>query len=150
MCCLHKKLDLMYSTFPTSHLEGVTIFLHLFVAPYLPYSRYFVACRGGTAASSSQSPCRGTTIDVCCWLLANSRQLLLVSHLTVAQCHLNYKATKGRLTFLHHSVLLSRICRLLLLGCPVLVACPPQNVTFRGNFCNIFAAPGSLFYRVPV
>ncbi len=39
-------------TFPASHLEGVTIFMHLFFAPLLPYSRYFVTCRGGTAASS--------------------------------------------------------------------------------------------------
>ncbi len=39
-------------TFPSSHLEGVTIFSCLFVTPLSPYSHYFVTCRDGTAASS--------------------------------------------------------------------------------------------------
>ncbi len=39
-------------TFPASHLEGVKFFSRLFVSPLSPYSRYFVACRGGTATSS--------------------------------------------------------------------------------------------------
>ncbi len=47
-------------TFSASHLKGVTIFSRLFVTPFLPYSRYLVLCRGGTAASS-------------CWLVALQR-----------------------------------------------------------------------------
>ncbi len=31
----------------------------------------------------------------------------------VAQCHLNYKATEGRLTLLHHFMLMSHVCHLL-------------------------------------
>ncbi len=36
-------------TFAASYLEGVTIFSRLFVAPLSSYSRYLVACKGGTA-----------------------------------------------------------------------------------------------------
>ncbi len=49
----------------------------------------------------------------------------------VAQCHLNYKATKGRLTLLHRSVLLSQVCRLLL----------PIVVTLRVG-CLVLSPPG--------
>ncbi len=61
------------------------------------------------------------------------------------------------LTFLHLSMFLSHVCCLLShvccrlsLGCLVLVARAKNIVTFRGNFCNTFAAPGLLFCHVPV
>ncbi len=66
-------------------------------------------------SGATNGDCNGEMVSVRDNKATNNDDITATPQQKVAQYHLNYKATKGRLTCLHHSMLLSCVCCLLLL-----------------------------------
>ncbi len=134
------------------------VIINQFCAAVLPlYSRYFVACKGDSAASSCQQSsvsCRAEVLPLAfvvsfLLIVARGHYLLALQSCGAFSPTRRLKGDSDFYTFPCYSVLLSWVCHLLLLGCLLIIAHPPKKWYISWQVWKYFWRPGIVILSLP-